>query len=142
GVISLEELRVIMQCLGHKKTDLELRIFIRGVDTRGKGTIDFNDLTSMMASFLKKKASDCDIRQAFMVFDRDNDGVISSSELRFVMDIIGERLSDEQLKAMMKEADLDGDGAITCTYFTAVQTLLMGREMADRLKKIEISASL
>lgn len=97
---------------------------------------------STIASCVKKKASDREIRQAFMVFDRDNDGVISPNELRFVMDIIGEPLSDEQLNAVMKEADFDGDGAITCTYFRAVQILLMGWEIADRLKKIEISVSL
>jgi calmodulin len=72
-----------------------------------------------MASSVKEEASDRDIRQAFMVFDRDNDGVISPDELRFVMDIVGERLSHEQLKAVMKEADLDGNGAITCMHFTS-----------------------
>jgi len=72
-----------------------------------------------MAFSVKEKASDRNIRQAFMVFDRDNDGVISPDELRFVMDILGERLSHEQLKAVMKEADFDGDGAVTCTHFTS-----------------------
>lgn len=77
------------------------------------------DFTVTMASSVKEKTSDRDIRQAFVVFDRDNDGVISPDELRFVMDIIGERLSHEQLKAVMKEADLDGDGAVTCTHLTS-----------------------
>ncbi|KAH9208066.1 calmodulin 3, isoform CRA_b [Leptodontidium sp. 2 PMI_412] len=106
-----------MQCLGHKQTDLERRIFIQRVYPRGNGTINFNGFMSMMASCVKKKASDREIRQAFMVFDRDNDGVISPNELRFVMDIIGEPLSDEQLNAVMKEADFDGDGAITYRDF-------------------------
>lgn len=70
-----------------------------------------------MAPLVKEKASDRDIRQVFMVFDRDNDGVISPDELRFVLDITGERLSHEQLKAVMKEADFDGDGAVTYSDF-------------------------
>jgi Ca2+-binding EF-hand superfamily protein len=78
-----------------------------------------------MASSLKEKASDRDIRQDFMVFDRDNDGVISLDDLRFVMDIIGERLCHEQLKAVMKEADFDGDGVVTCTHLTSCSDTLI-----------------
>jgi hypothetical protein len=42
GEVSREELSVIMQCLGIKHTDLELKACVRRVDIRGKGTINFN----------------------------------------------------------------------------------------------------
>jgi Ca2+-binding EF-hand superfamily protein len=97
---------------------------------------------SMMASTVEKKVSDREIHQAFMVFDRDNDGVISPNELRFVMDIVGERLSDDQLKAIMKEADIDGDGVITCMFLAALRILSRRRITANGLEQMEISASL
>lgn len=48
----------------------------------------------------------------FRVFDKNNDGLISSTELRHVMTNLGERLSDEEVDDMIKEADLDGDGMV------------------------------
>jgi calmodulin len=51
------------------------------------------------------------------VFDRDNNGFISAAELRHVMTSIGEKLTDEEVDEMIREADQDGDGRIDCTYF-------------------------
>lgn len=50
--------------------------------------------------------------QAFSVFDKDGDGFISAEELRHVMSSLGEKLSDEELNEMIKEADVDGDGEV------------------------------
>lgn len=46
------------------------------------------------------------------MFDKNNDGLISNSELRHVMTNLGEKLSDEEVDDMIKEADLDGDGMV------------------------------
>lgn len=46
------------------------------------------------------------------VFDKNNDGLISSNELRHVMTSLGERLTEEEVDDMIKEADLDGDGQV------------------------------
>lgn len=46
------------------------------------------------------------------VFDKNKDGLISSSELRHVMTSLGEKLSDEEVDDMIREADLDGDGMV------------------------------
>lgn len=46
------------------------------------------------------------------VFDKNNDGLISSTELRHVMTSLGERLSDAEVDDMIKEADSDGDGMV------------------------------
>jgi calmodulin len=48
----------------------------------------------------------------FRVFDKNNDGLISSIELRHVMTNLGEKLSEEEVDDMIKEADLDGDGMV------------------------------
>lgn len=46
------------------------------------------------------------------MFDKNNDGMISSKELRHVMTNLGEKLSEEEVDDMIKEADLDGDGMV------------------------------
>ena len=53
-----------------------------------------------------------EIREAFKVFDKDGNGYISASELRHVMTNLGEKLTDEEVDEMIKEADVDGDGKV------------------------------
>jgi len=68
----------------------------------------------MMARKMKDTDSEEEIREAFKVFDRDNNGYISAAELRHVMTSIGEKLTDDEVDEMIKEADQDGDGRIDC----------------------------
>lgn len=46
------------------------------------------------------------------MFDKNKDGLISSVELRHVMTNLGEKLSEEEVDDMIKEADMDGDGMV------------------------------
>ena len=50
--------------------------------------------------------------QAFCVFDKDGNGKISADELKNVMINLGEKLTDEELEEMIREADIDGDGEV------------------------------
>ena len=67
----------------------------------------------MMASKCKKpEDEEEEVRQAFKVFDKDGNGLISAEELRFVMTNLGEKLTDEEVDDMIREADTDGDGQV------------------------------
>ena len=46
------------------------------------------------------------------MFDRDGNGYISAGELRQVMTSLGEALTYEEVDAMIKAADLNGDGLV------------------------------
>ena len=47
------------------------------------------------------------------VFDKDGNGFISAAELRHVMTNLGEKLTDEEVDEMIREADIDGDGQVS-----------------------------
>lgn len=85
---------------------------VNEVDQDGNGTIEFNEFLQMMSKKMKDGDSEDELREAFRVFDKNNDGLISSNELRHVMTSLGERLSEEEVDDMIKEADLDGDGQV------------------------------
>ena len=78
----------------------------------GNGTIDFPEFLTMMARKMKDTDSEEEIREAFRVFDKDGNGFISAAELRHVMTNLGEKLTDEEVDEMIREADIDGDGQI------------------------------
>lgn len=120
-----------MRSLGQNPSESELQDMINEVDADNNGTIDFPGMMSareftqtladcriefltMMARKMKDTDSEEEIREAFKVFDRDNNGFISAAELRHVMTSIGEKLTDDEVDEMIREADQDGDGRIDC----------------------------
>jgi calmodulin len=56
----------------------------------------------------------------FDQFDKDGNGFISAAELRHVMTNLGEKLTDEEVDEMIREADIDGDGQINYEEFVKV----------------------
>ena len=81
------------------------------------------EFLTMMARKMKDTDSEEEIREAFKVFDRDNNGFISAAELRHVMTSIGEKLTDDEVDEMIREADQDGDGRIDCTQLSHSSTI-------------------
>lgn len=122
GTITISELGVVMRSLGQRPTETELRDMVNEVDQDGNGTIEFNEFLQMMSKKLKEADCEEELREAFRVFDKNNDGLISSNELRHVMTSLGERLSEEEVDDMIKEADLDGDGQVNYEEFVTILT--------------------
>ncbi|KAK9360274.1 hypothetical protein V1504DRAFT_455471 [Lipomyces starkeyi] len=122
GQITTKELGTVMRSLGQNPSEAELADMINEVDVDNDGTIDFPEFLTMMARKMKDTDSEEEIKEAFRVFDRDNNGYISSTELRHVMTSIGERLTDEEVDLMIKEADTNNDGRIDYNEF--VQLML------------------
>ncbi|KAF4637827.1 hypothetical protein G7Y89_g247 [Cudoniella acicularis] len=71
----------------------------------------------MMGGMISGPETEAELHEAFRVFDRNNSGTISSDELRYVMNSIGEDFTDEEIDAMIREADLNGDGTIDYAEF-------------------------
>ena len=99
------------------------------VDDDGNGSLDFSEFLQMMKVKVKENLMCEDIREAFRVFDKNGDGLvvrlqdsgecsdlnfryITCEELQTVMKTLGERLSQEELEEMIREADIDGDGKV------------------------------
>ena len=90
---------------------------INEVDADGNGTIDFPEFLTLMARKIKDTDTEEELREAFKVFDRDGNQLISAAELRQVMTTLGEKLTDEEVDEMIREADIDGDGQINYEEF-------------------------
>merc|ERR1711920_516628 len=90
---------------------------IATVEPDENGCIDFPDFLSLMARKMGDNDTEEELIEAFKVFDRDCDGFISASELRYSMTNLGEKLSDLEVDEMIKEADMDGDGQINYDEF-------------------------
>mmetsp|Transcript_23355 Transcript_23355/g.37949 ORF Transcript_23355/g.37949 Transcript_23355/m.37949 type:complete len:114 (-) Transcript_23355:340-681(-) len=110
-----------MKSLGQNPTEKELTQMIRSVDDNGDNEIDFEEFLILMSSKKPSKDDpDKELRDAFAVFDADNSGSISRSELKKLMKNLGQTLSDAELDAMMDEVDTDGNGEIDFDEFKSM----------------------
>ncbi|XP_042400122.1 calmodulin-like isoform X2 [Zingiber officinale] len=115
GCISLGELSTIINSLGLRPTKDELQEMISEVDADGSGAIEFEEFLNLMVRKMKESDSEEELKEAFKVFDKDQNGFISKNEN--VMMSLGEKLTDEEVDQMIKEADLDGDGQVNYEEF-------------------------
>eukprot|EP01012_Entosiphon_sulcatum_P036090 TRINITY_DN45943_c0_g1_i1.p1 TRINITY_DN45943_c0_g1~~TRINITY_DN45943_c0_g1_i1.p1 ORF type:complete len:153 (-),score=39.45 TRINITY_DN45943_c0_g1_i1:87-545(-) len=117
GTISSKELGIVMRRLGLNPSEDELYDMVLEVDQDGSGTIDFPEFLTLMARKIFNTDPEAEVKAAFKIFDVNGDGTISSSELKHILQNLGEKLTDEEIAAMMKEADADGSGEMDYDEF-------------------------
>ena len=129
-MISRQELKTVMRSLGQNPTDDDIEEMMLNVDRDQDGQISYEDFMNLINLQIQSSGLCVDLcsltenvdemAEAFAVFDVDKDGYITKSELRQVMNRLGENLTDAQLDAMIKEADKDKDGKINEEEFKAL----------------------
>uniref|UniRef100_A0A7N0TUG2 EF-hand domain-containing protein n=1 Tax=Kalanchoe fedtschenkoi TaxID=63787 RepID=A0A7N0TUG2_KALFE len=117
GCITIEELGAVIRSLDQNPTEEELQDMITEIDMDGNGTIEFSEFLSLMAMKIKETDAEEELKEAFKVFDKDQNGYISATELRHAMINLGEKLTEDEVEQMIREADLDGDGQVNYEEF-------------------------
>ncbi|CAF4720277.1 unnamed protein product [Rotaria magnacalcarata] len=83
---------------------------MRDYDRQGKNKINYQDFHEIATEMILQRDSRDEIHKAFKLFDDDESGKISLKKLRRVSRELGDNVNEEELKAMIDEFDLDGDG--------------------------------
>ncbi|KAF9793202.1 calmodulin-like protein [Thelephora terrestris] len=121
GTITPAELGKLMKgVLGSEIPKGEIEAIIKSVDADNSGTIDFDEFLTLMSDPKFHDPTRDESREVFEMFDKDGSGNISVSELKEAFRNLGEKLSDDQLDAILREADLDGDGLIDYEEFLSM----------------------
>ena len=58
--------------------------------------------------------------EAFSAFDKDGSGYIDANELKIVLEMMGQKTTEEEIYRMIAEADAENTGRITYAQFVAV----------------------
>ena len=66
------------------------------VDPDTTGRVDFPEFISLMARKAKDVDAEEELLEAFRIFDKNNSGIISSTELKHVVKSMGEPLTEEE----------------------------------------------
>lgn len=122
GFVDYHELKVAMRALGFDMSKSEVLDLIEKYDRDGRRLMHYDDFYLVMGEKILNRDPLEEIRRAFKLFDDDNTGKISLKNLRRVAKELGENLTDDELRAMIDEFDLDNDGEISEREFVAICT--------------------
>ncbi|CAD7927369.1 unnamed protein product [Amoebophrya sp. A120] len=121
GKIDYHELKVAMRALGFENTKkAEVLEYMREYDRAETGYIDYEAFKEIMTEKIANQDPQEELGKAFRMFDEDGTGVINFRNLKRVARELGEKLSDDELQAMIDEFDKDQDGAINENEFASI----------------------
>merc|ERR1712007_35351 len=100
-------------------------LMVAEADTNGDGSIDLNEFLLLMAEQSRVRDSETELKEAFKVFDQDNDGGISVADLLAALQALGENVTEEEIAEVIKGAT-DGKEA-KLNYQQFERMLLSGK---------------
>lgn len=78
-----------------------------------------------------------ELKEAFDIFDKNNDGTISPNEVKDILKALELCSTEEQVSKMMKEADIDGSGGIEFGEFLQLMTKrYQRRDTSEELRRM------
>jgi calcium-dependent protein kinase len=113
-----------------------MRIFeemLTSLDQNCNGVIDYTEFLTA-ASNKEHLLSDTNLLFAFKMFDKDNSGTITKTELRAVFET-GEKKDDELWHEIFAEVDLDKDGEITFEEFQSSMRKAIGEDNSKNITR-------
>ncbi|KAJ2709947.1 Calmodulin [Coemansia spiralis] len=119
GRVTEEAFATIMQSFGHAVSEGEAKALVTAGAPGQPSGIECDALLRALAN--KAKSADgmeAEVLEAFQVFDKDNDGLISVADFRHIMTHMGERFSDAEVDEMIREANVGGGSDIDYRSFT------------------------
>ncbi len=127
----MSELGVAMKSLGFEPRKEDLKAMLGSMDDDENGTINFEEFLSMMTIKISESAAKKECEKAFRVtihpdspklrisllihsqlLDPKETGFLTLESFHDVVSSSGEQMSDEEIKLMFQDADIDGDGKV------------------------------
>jgi len=126
GYVETSQLGNILRYTGLFPTDEEVDEFAQEVDADGTGQVTVEDLVKHIESKVELQRDtthEDDFKDAFLVFDKDGNGKISSSELTKVLTEMGRmKMSVEEAEEFIAMVDKDGDSMLDYSEFVVLFT--------------------
>uniref|UniRef100_A0A7S4J4N6 Calmodulin n=1 Tax=Odontella aurita TaxID=265563 RepID=A0A7S4J4N6_9STRA len=120
GSITTKVLGTVLRSIRQSPTEAELLNLLaemKNLEIDKNNTVDFPNFLKLMASILSDTDSEEEIIEAFKIFDKDEDGLITVAEFRHIVINLGERLTDEELEEIIKTCTNDGEDRVNYMEF-------------------------
>merc|ERR1712133_291796 len=119
--LSADDLGEIMRAMGFRPSEEELQELLVEIDEDDSGEIEFGEFCQLCATFLVEDP-DMDTmkreqKDAFMVYDKEGLGYITTDTLRGLISKLLAPLTNEELEGILEELDEDGSGSMDFDEF-------------------------
>lgn len=116
GELDFHELKVAMRALGFDVPKQEVLEILQQYDRKNGRRIRREDFTKVMTHRIQARDPEEEVRRAFRLFAGDKE-TIRLEDLTRVSGELQENISEEELRAMIDEFDMDNTGEITFEEF-------------------------
>jgi len=120
--IDVEELVVVMRALGHEPDKGYLKKLVTESDPENTGKLDFDGYLNIILNKLAEQPGQGDLEKAFRLFDLGEKQHVDFGDLKRIAGQIGEKIDDDELEEMIREADSSGEGVVGHDDFFKIVT--------------------
>lgn len=116
GLIHINDIPTLIRSLGVNPTEQELMQMFKGKED---SSLTFDEFVKLVGPKCGSVDQQAELNKAFKTFDRDNNGTVSTGELKHVLLNLGEKLSEDEVTELMAVADPNQSGNIKYKEFVA-----------------------
>ena len=117
GQLTHQELKEGIQSIPSINLSVEdIEDAMKVIDSNNNGVVDYTEFIAA-CMYSQDYSEERQIKQAFMYFDKDNSGTITSEELRMCLASEDQTLTDEDITKLIQEVDTNQDGMIDYREF-------------------------
>ena len=118
GMITPFEIRkALANYGGYKAKRKEIYKIIACWDIDLSGDISFKEFVRMMTEKLCERETQADIEKTFNEIDREQKGYITEEDLMDLAEEVGEEMSEDEVKEIIRKCDPTGQGRISMESF-------------------------
>eukprot|EP00055_Hartaetosiga_balthica_P000171 m.135870 g.135870 ORF g.135870 m.135870 type:complete len:152 (-) comp10261_c0_seq1:229-684(-) len=121
GNVRVGDLGTVLRALGQNPTEASVTKIQAELDPEGSGEkrINFEEFLPIMERVKDQRpaGTEADYIEGLRVFDKDQNGTINAAELRHVLTSLGEKLSDEDVDALLANVQIDSTGTVNYEEF-------------------------
>ena len=123
GTIDVQEFKDALNNLGLDDNNGAFIQLLDNVDANKSGKVDFDEFVNLLTVHGSDLTTKEDLERVFTYFLGDDKGdKIDINHLRDVCELLGEKLSDEELEEMIFRADVDKDGKVSFDEYYNIMT--------------------
>ena len=118
GLISYQELKLLLENCGYPCSEAELQDYVNDVDINENGELNVDSFLDIIENIQKENDTEEELQEVFKIFDKNNTKLITVQNVLDVFSKIDENIKEEEILQMFKECDLDHDGYLNYQEFT------------------------
>ncbi len=117
GLISYQELKLLLEKCGYPCSEAELQDYVNDVDINENGELNVDAFLDIIENIQKENDTEEELQEVFKIFDKNNTKLIAPKNVLDIFSKIDETIKEEEVLQMFKECDLDNDGYLNYEEF-------------------------